>query len=82
MQNKWWSENPLTPLGLLAMRLRRRLTRHGEVDNWEPFGHISIFIDENTAHIHYVKDGKQSTLEDSAELFPSDELLAKLKVIM
>ena len=71
------------PLYLLAHRLRL-LENFGIGRTWEfpNIDHVHVWVDPATAHILVVKDGKGVVLEDPADVFPSDELVAKFQLMM
>jgi hypothetical protein len=77
----WFSRMQIDPLHLLATRLRR-IPEPGAMINWTPLDHLAVFIGDNKAFVTYIKDDHAVTLEDDAALFPSDILLAQLKLVM
>lgn len=67
----------ISPGRLLRERLRI------DPGQWTfPFKFYGIFVDEEKAYFYYLSDGEIGTLVDDADLFPSDNLLAKLKVLL
>jgi hypothetical protein len=77
----WFSRAGIDPLQLLVMRLRRNYNP-GEIIDWAPLEHIHVYVGEVKAFVMFVKDDTATTLEDDANLYPSDTLLAQLKLVM
>jgi hypothetical protein len=63
------------------MRLRRDYNP-GTIMDWSPLEHIDVYIGDTKAYITVIKDDAAVVLEDDANLYPSDILLAQLKTIM
>jgi len=77
----WFARAGVEPLQLLVMRLRRDYNP-GAIMDWSPLEHINIYVGDTKAYITIVKDDAAVVLEDDANLYPSDTLLAQLKTIM
>jgi hypothetical protein len=77
----WFNRAGVTPLQLLVMRLRRDYNP-GTIMDWSPLEHIDVYIGDTKAYITVIKDDAAVVLEDDANLYPSDILLAQLKTIM
>ena len=77
----WFSRAGIDPLQLLVMRLRRNYNP-GKIIDWAPLEHIHVYVGDVKAFVMFVKDDTSTTLEDDANLYPSDTLLAQLKLVM
>jgi hypothetical protein len=77
----WFVRMQYDPLRLLAIRLRLP-HREGEIVNWSPIEHIHVHVSDVKAFVMFVKDDASTTLEDDAKLYPSDRLLAQIKLVM
>jgi hypothetical protein len=77
----WFARAGVSPMQLLVMRLRRDYNPGATMD-WSPLEHIEVYVGDTKAYITIVKDDAALVLEDDANLFPSDTLLAQLKTIM
>lgn len=64
---------PMAPMDVLKGRLRI---------NGFPFEHISHHINDKMAVLFIVKSDKIVTLEDDPHLFPSDNLVTQLRMLM
>lgn len=84
MENHYMREiHPLTPL---AMRMKWGVfdkTVHGIGDavRQVPFDHISIHESTSKVFVFVVLDGKATTIEDEAAMFPSDTLVTQLRML-
>lgn len=82
----WFSRSGVDPLNLLGVRLRlpREQTMQGENIGFpaKSFSHIHVFADAEKVRIFYVKDGVSNTIEEDANIFPSDGLVAQFKLLL
>lgn len=69
---------------LLAMRCRLPVRTSGEHTHiqWAPLEGVHIWFSGDKAFIFYVAHGQWAVLEDDAGAFPSDVLVASLKLVL
>lgn len=70
---------PMTPLQMINMRLFRG-TKEGQ--KVLPFQYIDAYVDEKTAVVFMVIKDKPVTIEDDVGLFPSDNLITQLRLLI
>lgn len=56
--------------------------RPGESWGFSNVDHVHVWIDQTTAFVFVVKDGKACTLAEPAGIFPSDNMVASFKLMM
>lgn len=61
---------------LLAMRMR--VPEGSKL----PFEHLSMHVTDTAAFVFLVTKGKPVTIEDDASLFPSDQLITQLRLLI
>lgn len=66
-------------LSLLFSRLRIDPTHGVYLKN---ITHLHVYAGRDIVHVFYVKDGTHNTLEERADIFPSDEMLAQFRLLM
>lgn len=66
-------------LSLLFSRLRIDPT-HGVY--LKDITHLHVYAGRDIVRVFYVKDGTHNTLEERADIFPSDEMLAQFRLLM
>ena len=73
---------PMDPLQLIAARLRLPMEQ-GMLIKFPGLDHIHVHTKGvDTAIVFIVKDGKPVTVEDDPSLFPSDNLITQLRLLM
>src|SRR5262245_53750492 len=74
-------KNGISDLEFLLWRLDPSHPRDGGV--WrQPFEWIDVYVCDDKVFIFIVHDDKPLMLEDSRALYPSDELVAKLRFLL
>ncbi len=67
--------NPVPSLNdMIGFRMRW----HGPT----PFRHLNAVRDNETVFVFIIHDGKSVTLEDAYDMFPSDALITKLRLLL
>lgn len=65
-----------SPIQMIAMRLRvppgQKL----------PFDHVNAYLSDKVAAVFIVQNGKVVVLEDEPAIFPSDKLIAELRLLI
>lgn len=80
-------EHYVSGMSMLCMRMRWGPYREGQksqsFDNTPtiPFDHLAVHKAKEKVILFIVKNGEPITLEDQKELFPSDELVTKLRLL-
>jgi hypothetical protein len=69
------------PLMLLGHRCRL-IKDEGEIWNFPNIDHIHVWISPLTAFVFIIKNDKPLTITEDANVFPSDELVAKFFLMM
>lgn len=84
----WFIRHGKDPLYMLGERLRLDCRRHvpGELPPMifpaKAFAHIHAFSDAEKVRVFYVKDGVSNVIEEEANIFPSDGLVAQFKLLL
>jgi len=86
IDNKYFLKNQINPLHLLATRLRIDAWKHRSdqeaVPDFPNIQHLDIYLDEVKAYVYYIQNSVPGTLEDDINLFPSEDLLARMRLLM
>lgn len=69
----------MTPLQMIQMRLSRGVKEGQKI---LPFQHIDAYVSEKTAVVFMVINDKPVTIEDDVGLFPSDNLITQLRLLI
>ena len=73
---------PMDPLQLIAARLRLPMEQGMRME-WPNLDHINVYTKgADTAIVFIVKGGKPVCIEDDPSLFPSDNLITQLRLLM
>jgi len=70
--------HPVTPMSMLAMRMKWGSYAENNFANRVPFDHVSIHHGKEKVYVFVVTQGRPVTLEDEVRLFPSDTLITQL----
>lgn len=73
--NSWFQRNNENPALMFFQRMRWNKGQD------TPFDSMHFQVDGTMACVFYVKDGVSATIEEFVDVFPSDELIAKFKLI-
>lgn len=83
-----YMQNYVSPMSMLAMRMKwgpfrdRRGLEQGAFNPSVPFDHLTVHMGKERAIVMLVRNGEPVVLDDDLNLYPSDALCTKLRMLL